>query len=103
VGRFAPQAVSAQAAAPSGGGKGAIVKVDQATLQQFLRSAGYRTRGAGKVSSEKAQSSDPNIRAFPHFSSSFTVKGVTYPFTMLGYPPKSGRQASFARSSFPCG
>ena len=95
VGLFAAPALSAQTAATSAPGKGAIVKMDPATLHQFLKSAGYRTRGAGKVSSETAQSRDPHIRAFPHFSSSFRVNGVTYPYTMLGYPPKSGRRASF--------
>jgi hypothetical protein len=95
IGLLTPQTLSAQARATSARGKGAIVKMDQATFHQFLRSAGYRTRGAGKIGRDKAESSDPSIRAFPHFSSSFTVNGVTYPFTMLGYPPKSGRQASF--------
>lgn len=93
AGLFSPQTLSAQAAANSGAGKGAIVKMDQATFHQFLRSAGYRTRGG--VGRDKAESTDPKIRAFPHFSSSFTVNGVTYPYTMLGNPPKSGRKASF--------
>jgi hypothetical protein len=88
---LAPQAMNGQTVRPKAA-KG-IVKMDQATFAQFLRKAGYRTRGG--VSQDKAQSSDPRFRTFPHFSSSFTVNGVTYPFTMLGYPPKSGRKASF--------
>jgi len=95
IGLVAPEALSAQSAATSAPGRGAIVKMDRTTLHQFLRSAGYRTRGAGKISRSQAESSAPNIRAFPHFSSSFTVNGVTYPYTMLGNPPKSGRRATF--------
>jgi hypothetical protein len=89
---FAPQTMSAQNARPKASAKG-IVKMDRATFHKFLQSAGYKTRGG--ISRDNAQSSDPRFRTFPHFSSSFTVNGVTYPFTMLGYPPKSGRKAAF--------
>ena len=91
IGLISPQGMSGQTARPTA--KGAVVKMDRATLHQFLRSAGYRTRGG--IGRATAESTDPRVRSFPHFSSSFTVKGVTYPFTMLGYPPKSGRKAAF--------
>ena len=93
VGLLASQALSAQTAQKSGVNKGAIVVMDRTTLQQFLRSAGYRTRGG--IGRDKAESSDPRIRTFPHFTSSFRVNGVTYPYTMLGYPPTSGHKAAF--------
>jgi hypothetical protein len=91
IGLIFPQGMSGQTARPTA--KGAVVKMDRATLHQFLRSAGYRTRGG--MGRAMAESTDPSVRSFPHFSSSFTAKGVTYPFTMLGYPPKSGRKAAF--------
>jgi hypothetical protein len=33
-------------------------------------------------------------KSFPHFSSSFTVRGVNYPYTMVGYAPTSGQTAT---------
>jgi hypothetical protein len=33
-------------------------------------------------------------KSFPHFSASFTVRGVTYPYTMVGYAPTSGQTAT---------
>ena len=80
IGLISPQVMSGQIARPTA--KGAVVKMDRAALHQFLRRAGYRTRGG--IGRATAESADRRVRSFPHFSSSFTVKGVTYPFTMLG-------------------
>lgn len=71
-----------------------IVEMDRAALHQHFRSMGFRTHGG--IGKDKSDSVDPRFHSFPHFSSSFTVKGVTYPFTMLGFPPRSGRTARFA-------
>jgi transposase-like protein len=71
----------------------AIIQMDHATLQQHLRGMGYRTHGG--IGKDKSESNDPRIRSLTHFSSSFTVNGTTYPYTMLGYPPRSGRTAHF--------
>jgi hypothetical protein len=85
----------AQATSPSPAtaDKRAAVEMDRAALIQHLRSLGYRARGG--IGRDKSESLDSQFRSFPHFSSSFTVKTVTYPFTMLGYPPRSGRTAHF--------
>ena len=69
--------------------RGAIVQMDRATLHQYFRSFGYRTRGG--IDKSLSDSNDPKFRSLTHFSSSFSVGGVNYPFTMLGYPPRSGR------------
>lgn len=71
----------------------AVVQMDRAGLQQRLRALGYRTHGG--VGKEKSDSSDSQFRSFPHFTSSFTVNGTTYPYTMVGYPPRSGRASQF--------
>jgi hypothetical protein len=65
---------------------------DRATLSSYLRSLGYKTHGG--VSRDASDRDEREGRSFPHFSSSFTVGGVTYPFTMVGYPPRSGRVAT---------
>jgi len=73
--------------------RAAVVQMDREAFQQHLRAAGHRSRGG--VGRDKSDSGDERIRSLPHFSSSFTVHGVTYPYTMLGYPPESGRTARF--------
>src|SRR5581483_11016876 len=67
----------------------AVVEMDRTTFHEHLKALGYQSRGG--ISKEKTDSSDPRFRSLPHFSSSFTIKGTTFPFTMLGFPPKSGR------------
>jgi hypothetical protein len=67
----------------------AVVQMDREMFQQHLKAAGHRARGG--VGRDKSDSTDERIRSLPHFSSSFTVNGVTYPYTMLGFPPASGR------------
>jgi len=69
----------------------AVVEMDRTTLHEHLRAMGFHTRGG--IGKDKTDNQDPRFRTFPHFTSSFTVKGVTYPFTMLGFPPRSGRTA----------
>ena len=67
----------------------AVVEMDRTTFHEHLKALGYQTRGG--IGKDKTDSSDPRFRSLPHFSSSFTIKGTTFPFTMLGFPPKSGR------------
>jgi len=78
--------VLAQAPSPA---RGAIVQMDRTALNEHFRALGYRTRG--RIDRSLSDSNDPRFRSLTHFSSSFSVGGVTYPFTMLGYPPRSGR------------
>jgi hypothetical protein len=87
LGGFAATRASAQA--PS---RGSIVQMDRASFSQYARSLGHKTRGG--IGKSKTDSNDQRFRSLPHFSSSFTVGGVTYPFTMLGHPPRSGRTAN---------
>jgi hypothetical protein len=87
LGGFAATQASAQA--PS---RGTIVQMDRASFNQYARSLGHKTRGG--IGKSKTDSNDQRFRSLPHFSSSFTVGGVTYPFTMLGHPPRSGRTAN---------
>lgn len=68
-----------------------VTRIDRASAQKMLRTLGYRSHS--NVPRSKSQSSDPKYKSFPHFSSSFTVGSQTYPYTMAGYPPASGRMA----------
>jgi hypothetical protein len=73
------------------GSHGAVVKLDRQALQEHLRALGRRAHGGIPVS--KLNSPAANVQSLPYFSSSFSVNGVTYPYTMLGYPPASGQTA----------
>jgi hypothetical protein len=65
---------------------------DQKAVMQHLRALGYRAHGGvEKAMSDREQQRG---RSFPTFSSSFSIGGATYPFTMVGYPPKSGRSST---------
>lgn len=79
------------AQAPS---KGKIVEMDRASFQLHLKVLGYKTRGG--IARAKTESADQRFVSLTHFDSSLTLGGVIYPYTMLGYPPHSGRQAEFS-------
>ena len=64
---------------------------DRQALQNHFRALGYKARGG--VGKEMTDQDEGKRGSFPHFSSSFSVGGVTYPFTMIGNVPKSGRSA----------
>jgi hypothetical protein len=65
---------------------------DATALKNHLRARGYKSRGGvDKAASDKDEREG---RSFPHFSSSFTTGGANYPYTMVGYSPKSGKTAS---------
>jgi hypothetical protein len=61
----------------------------RADLTRHLRAMGYQARGG--IEKSKTDHDDDRLKSFPHFTSSFTTGGVTYPFTMVGHPPASGR------------
>lgn len=64
---------------------------DQAAVVKHFRAMGYKAHGnVARATSDRVGSEG---RTFPTFSSSFSVGGVNYPFTMVGYPPASGRTA----------
>ena len=67
---------------------------DPRALLNHLRALGYKVHGGiDRATSERISSESEGGRVFPTFSSSFSVGGVTYPFTMVGHPPQSGRTA----------
>jgi len=60
-----------------------------ANLEKLVRSPAHlATRAANAAAVAQTRESQ---RGLPTFSSSYTVGGVTYPYTMLGAAPKSGR------------
>jgi hypothetical protein len=69
--------------------RGVIVQMDRGSFHHHLKALGYRSRGG--IGRAKTESKEQRFRSLPHFSSSFTVGGVTYPYTMVGNPPRSGR------------
>ena len=80
--------LSAQAHAQPPSARAIVQQMDRPTLHQHLRALGYKRMGS--VSRAQSESHDPRYRSLPHFSSSFSVGGVSYPYTMLGTPPQSG-------------
>ncbi len=81
-------------AAPQSRQRGHIVQLkDRNELQQKLRAGGYKARGGIDKSQTRKDDDDKN-RSFPHFTQSFTYGGVNYPYTMVGYPPATGRNTS---------
>jgi hypothetical protein len=72
---------------------------DQKSLSNQLRARGYKARGG--IDRAITDFDDGHQRAFPHFSSSFSVGGQKFPFTMVGYPPRSGRTATFTSIIIP--
>ena len=71
--------------------RGRIQWVDPGTFQARLRAAGHRKTGG--ISKDKTDHEDARFRSLPHFTSSFTDHGTTYPYTMVGYPPQSGKSS----------
>jgi hypothetical protein len=65
---------------------------DRHAATAHFRALGYRARGG--IDRDMTEHDEKNGHSFPHFSSSFSVGGITYPFTMVGFRPQSGRSAS---------
>jgi hypothetical protein len=83
----------ASAAPKWNGPRGKIVQLkNQTELRRMLREAGYKTRG-GIDKAETSRDDDDRSRSFPHFTQSFNYGGADYPYTMVGYPPRTGRSA----------
>jgi len=89
------------AAAPDGHGQGKPAqRVDKETMALRLRVATRNHHGKG-IDKSKTDRDDGNTKSFPHFTSSFTVgghnafTGQVFPFTMVGFPPASGKTATF--------
>ncbi|HSP18455.1 MAG TPA: hypothetical protein VLQ79_03010 [Myxococcaceae bacterium] len=61
-------------------------------LQKFVRAGGFKTHGG--IDKSKTKDDDDPSRSFPHFTQSFSFAGTEYPYTMVGYPPRSGRSTS---------
>jgi hypothetical protein len=65
---------------------------DRAAFVHQLRAHGYRSKGG--IDKSKTDHDDGRSKSFPHFSSSFSYGGQTFPYTMVGYPPSSGRSST---------
>lgn len=86
----------ALAASPTGSSPFKVLKPitiiqDRAAFARQLRVEGHRAKGG--IAKAETDHEDGRSRSFPHFTSSFNVGGADYPFTMVGYPPASGRTA----------
>lgn len=65
---------------------------DRHEATAHFQALGHRARGGiDRAATERDQT---NGHSFPHFSSSFSVGGAIYPYTMVGYRPQSGQSAS---------
>jgi hypothetical protein len=64
---------------------------DSHTLIEHFKTLGYKSKGG--VDKATTDRDETHGHSFPHFSSSFAVGGVTYPYTMVGHRPQSGRPA----------
>lgn len=80
---------SASAQAPS---KGAILQLDRGQLTHHFRAMGHRRLGGISKAKTNKEENEGHFGSLVHFSSSFTVGGVTYPLTMLGHQPRSGKR-----------
>lgn len=69
-----------------------VTFADSQALTNHLRELGYKVRGG--IDSATVQQDTGQGGGFPHFSSSFSVGGKVYPFTMIGNPPASGTPAA---------
>jgi hypothetical protein len=85
--------ITAPAAPAAPKTKAVIVVQDRAAFVKALRADGYKRKGG--IEKWKTDSGDDtHFKSFPHFSSSFRYQGSTYPYTMVGYPPTSGKTAT---------
>jgi hypothetical protein len=91
AGLLALPAFAFGAAEPNVSAKSVELLSDQTAVTNHFRKLGFRAHGGVERSASARIESEH--RTFPTFSSSFTVGGVTYPFTMIGHPPASGRSA----------
>src|SRR5690349_24688218 len=62
---------------------------NQAAFLHNLKVNGFRVKGG--IAAVKTDPNNKNSKSFPHFASSFTYQGTTYPYTMVGYAPESGK------------
>ncbi len=81
----------AQAAAtpPAGLPRKPIERLDRATLQARLKGVGFKKKGG--IDRMRTDSVDRRLKSLPHFSGAFNFEGKSYPWTMVGDPPSSGR------------
>lgn len=68
------------------------VVTDRAAFLQKLHALGHTKKGG--IDKSKTDDDNGKERSFPHFTSSFKFRGTTYPYTMVGYAPASGKSAA---------
>jgi hypothetical protein len=64
---------------------------DAKALSDHLRSRGYKSFGS--VDRGSSDRDEHEGRGFPHFTSTLSSGGTTWPITMVGHPPQSGRSS----------
>ncbi len=67
---------------------------DKAAFARQLRADTKAHHGKGGLASLLTTEANTRVRSFPHFSSSFSVGGQTYPYTMVGRLPASGESTT---------
>ncbi|MFN8158338.1 MAG: hypothetical protein U0R68_13050 [Candidatus Nanopelagicales bacterium] len=84
--------VPAVAASTSGASRTAVRPLSRAALARIAASDRAPAARAARAA-EVEKSSHEQKKGLPSFDGSFTVDGTTYPYTMLGAAPRSGRSA----------
>jgi hypothetical protein len=73
--------------------KAKVAFASKAEMQKRIRAAGFKTHGG--IDKAKTSKDDDNpARSFPHFTQSFVYNGQEFPFTMVGYQPRSGKSTT---------
>jgi len=62
---------------------------NRADFIRSLKINGFRVKGG--IAAALTNPNNSNSKSFPHFSSFFNYQGTNYPYTMVGYPPASGK------------
>ena len=80
------------AMSPAVAAAGSKVPVKQLSTSDLVRLRVAAAKPAGQAAEAAAVAgSRPSEKGLPSFTSSFTTNGVSYPYTMLGAAPSSGR------------
>jgi hypothetical protein len=62
-------------------------------MQQHIRAGGFKTHG-GIDKGRTSKDDDNASKSFPHFTQSFVYNGQEFPYTMVGYQPRSGKSTT---------
>src|SRR5262249_22075336 len=68
-----------------------VVQLDRAGLHEHFKHMGYKTHGGIAKGKSDHDNEGGDGHSLPTFNSSFTVNGMTFPYTQVGHRPESGR------------